>query len=315
MAKSRKKTILISIIICFMFAMFIIVLGLKLYNDNKIKFTINDTLVDGDGKKARVILLGGQSNAAGCSSNEYLEKNISNEKYLEYVNGYDNIYINYYVTGRNESNGFVKTSTNQGEPGGYFGPEVGLAETLNELYPNELFFIIKYTWSASSIYLHWNSPSSDGKIGLKYKSFIAYVKQNISYLKSKNYDVSIEGLLWMQGESDAYPIEVADSYKDKLSNFIKDIRKEFKNYADKDGIAFIDAYIANNPMYWVYCDKINQAKKEVSSVSPLNVVIDTNANKLECDKEPIENPDIPHYDSLSELKLGQLFAKQLIKFF
>ena len=311
---TRKKTIVSISIIVFLFITFMVTIGIIHYN-NKISFTINDTLEDGQGKKARVILLGGQSNAAGCSSNEYLEQNVSNEKYLEYQNGYDNIYINYYVTGRNESNGFVKTSTNQGEPGGYFGPEVGLSETLNNLYPDEHFFIIKYTWSATSIYLHWNSPSSDGKTGEQYRAFIQYINQNIKYLQSKNYDVSIEGLLWMQGESDAYPIEVADSYKNKLSNFIKDVRKKFKNYASEDGIAFIDAYIANNPMYWVYCEKINQAKKEIAESSPLNVVIDTNTHNLECDKEPINSPDIPHYDSLSELKLGRLFAEQLIQFF
>ena len=37
-------------------------------------FTINDTLPDGQGKKATIILLAGQSNASGCSSDEYLKK-------------------------------------------------------------------------------------------------------------------------------------------------------------------------------------------------------------------------------------------------
>jgi hypothetical protein len=30
--------------------------------------------------------------------------------------------------------------------------------------------------------------------------------------------------------------------------------------------------------------------------------------------EPVESPDIPHYDSLSEIKLGHMFAEQLAAF-
>ena len=41
-------------------------------------------------------------------SMEYLKKNVSSEKYSEYENGYDNIYINYFVSGSNESKSFVK---------------------------------------------------------------------------------------------------------------------------------------------------------------------------------------------------------------
>ena len=45
-----------------------------IYQDDDIEFTVGDTLADGQGKKARVILLGGQSNASGCSSDDYLQK-------------------------------------------------------------------------------------------------------------------------------------------------------------------------------------------------------------------------------------------------
>ena len=118
-------------------------------------FVVNDTLANGHGRKAKIILLGGQSNAAGCSIDEYLQMKVSQEKYSEYQNGYDNVYINYYVSGNNKSEGFVKCSTCQGESGGYFGPELGIAEKLNELYPDELFFIIKYAYSGTNLYEQW----------------------------------------------------------------------------------------------------------------------------------------------------------------
>ena len=87
------------------------------------------------------------------------------EKYQEYKKGYNNIYINYYVSGNAESRKFVNVKNNQGEPGGFFGPELGMAEKLNELYPDQIFFIIKYTCSGTNLNEQWLSPSSKGKKG------------------------------------------------------------------------------------------------------------------------------------------------------
>ena len=52
----------------------------------------------------------------------------------------------------------------------------------------------------------------------------------------------------------------------------------------------------------------------IAASSPMNVLVDTIAHGLDCTKEPEEAPDIPHYDSLSEMKLGNLFAEELLKF-
>lgn len=280
----------------------------------KDSFTVNDTLPDGNGKKATVILLGGQSNASGCSFNEYLERNVSTQKYAEYEAGYDNVYINYYVSDRNVSGGFVKCSTRQGETESNFGPELGMAEKLNELYPDRTFFIIKCAWGGTNLYEDWLSPSSDGKTGSKYKTFVNFVKSSIKYLKAKNYDVEIEGMCWMQGESDSFSIENATDYDEHLTNFIKDIRKNFSRYAPHSGIVFVDAYIADNPMFWVYCDQVNESKKKVADSSDINLLIDTISHGLITTQEPEGAPDIPHYDSLSELKLGHLFIDSLTEF-
>ena len=54
--------------------------------------------------------------------------------------------------------------------------------------------------------------------------------------------------------------------------------------------------------------------RAVAESSPLNILIDTIAEGLDTTQEPYDIPDIPHYDSLSELKLGNLFAEELGKF-
>ena len=287
------------------------VLGIRHYMKSKITFAVSDTLPDGQGRDAIVILLGGQSNASGCSLDAYLRRNVTEEKYAEYQNGYDNVYIN-YLSGLNMSNGFVKCATAQGEAGGYFGPELGMAEKLHEMYPDETIFIIKCAWGGTNLYSQWLSPSSKGKVGSLYKQFVAYVETSLKYLASKNYNIKIEGMCWMQGESDAFQVEAASNYGTHLENFIEDIRRKFSKYAADDGIAFVDAYIAENPAYWVYYEMVNNGKREVAERSPLNVVVDT--SMLVCTGEPVENPDIPHYDSLSEIKLGYMFAEQVATF-
>ena len=275
---------------------------------------LHDTLPYGFGKKATVILLAGQSNAAGCSRDEYLKQNVSEEQYAEYEAGYDNVYINYFASATNESHGFVKCEAGQGEWGGFFGPELGLAEKLNELYPDQTFFIIKYAWGGTNLYEQWLSPSSDGETGPLYNSFVEYVNASLDYLTLKNYDVKVEAMCWMQGESDSLEEDVAIAYEENLSRFVSDIREEFADYASDDGIAFVDAYIAAT-IFWKYYIQLNQSKQAVADSSPMNAVIDTIAHELSVIGEPRDEPDIAHYDSLSEIKLGHLFAEECSKFF
>ena len=314
---NKQKRIIVTLaIICALLLCSVAFFAIREYLDyTSISFTVNDNLPDGEGRRATVILLGGQSNASGCARDEYLEKNVSAQKYEEYKNGYDNVYINYFSSGMNLSEGFVKCATLQGEAGGFFGPELGLAEKLNEMYPDELFFIIKYAWGGTNLYEQWLSPSSIGKTGKMYKQFERFTQISLDYLVSKNYDVKIEGMCWMQGESDSFSTVNATNYQQNLTNFMKDVRDKFDGYASDDGIAFIDAEIADNPVFWVYCDLVNASKRAVSDSSDMNVLIDTNAEGLICTEEPEEQPDIPHYDSMSEIKLGHLFAEEVAKFF
>ena len=152
----KKKIIIISVVAVLVLALGIgAFISIRRYNDkqdsdDKIVYNIKDTLPDGEGKTLKVILLAGQSNASGCSLDEYLRLNVSEEKYSEYERGYDNVYIN-YLSGNNMSEEFVKCSTLQGELEGAFGPELGLAEKLSAMYPDEDFVIIKCAWGGTNL--------------------------------------------------------------------------------------------------------------------------------------------------------------------
>ena len=92
------------------------------------------------------------------------------------------------------------------------------------------------------------------------------------------------------------------------------MRKDFSKYANGD-IPFVDAYIADNPAYWVYYDLVNASKRKVAETVPNTALVDTIAHGLTCNEEPEDAPDLAHYDSLSGLKLGNLFIEELVKFF
>ena len=115
----------------------------------------------------------------------------------------------------------------------------------------------------------------------------------------------------MQGESDTTDYK-AGKYYDNTVAFASALRTDFASYAPAEGIYFIDAGISSSP----YCEpaypQINQAKKRFSEQSPLNLYFSTIDEGLTTLYEPQSNPDLGHYDALSELKLGRLFARELL---
>ncbi|HQC54774.1 MAG TPA: sialate O-acetylesterase [Clostridia bacterium] len=277
-------------------------------------FQINDTLESSQNKDkpVKVILLGGQSNMSGNSSVAYLSQNLDPTRYATLSAGYSNILINYFNdNGSNSSNNsFVPTSINQGCTTDYFGPELGIAESLKLAYPDETIFILKYAWGGSSLYSQWLSPSSKGDTGPLYTAFVNFVNSSMSYLVSKNYNAKIVAMCWMQGETDAFD-DNCQTYGTNTTNLVNDIRQEFSQYISEDGMLFIDAGISDCPT-WKNYETINAAKSAHALTSPLNVYIDTIKEGLEYSKEPVGNPDIYHYDSLSGLKLGNLFGEAII---
>lgn len=259
-------------------------------------FELNKPVPNGNGKDVKVVILAGQSNATGIAHTEILEDKVSPEKYNEYVNGYDNVYINYNMeNGRVKSDGFVKTNV---ESDVWFGPEIGLAEALSK--SDDTYFIVKYSYGGTTLSEHWNKDNE-----CLYKGLVAYVDASIEFLRNNSYNPKIEALLWMQGESDATESRARNYYKN-TKKFVASIREEYGN------IKFIDAGISDSP-YWEEYKKINKAKERFGKQSDNNYYIDTIASGLTYNLEPYDSPDLGHYDSLSQIALGQLFGKYVLE--
>ena len=275
-------------------------------------FEINDCLNDGNNQKAKVIVLLGQSNASGCTYNNYLEMNTSKDEYERYQNGFDNVLINYSIDNRSyTTNGeFKKVDLTCGVKEGRFGPELGMSDVLSKEFKDETIFILKFTMSGYSLNHHWLSNYERFDI---YNACLIFLETYLDYLISKNYNINLDAICFMQGESDTTEYK-ASRYYNNLIKFTNYLRSDLDKYND-DEIYFIDAGISDSP----YCEPsypdINKAKEDFSKLSPYNIYFPTIENGLTTMNEPYENPDLGHYDSLSMIRLGELFGEHLINIY
>ncbi|MBQ9781287.1 MAG: hypothetical protein IJW00_10150 [Clostridia bacterium] len=276
-------------------------------------FPSDESLPDGDGKPVKVILLLGQSNATGSSITAYLEKNLPTEQFARYEQGFDSVKINYCLDDHNTTSEgrFVPVDLTCGATTGFFGPEVGMAEVLSEAFPDETVYILKYTMSGYSLHHHWLCGGQRGSV---YEACMAFLKTHLEDMRSKKYNPRIGAVCWMQGESDTTDFKASHYYDNQVA-FASYLREDLADYADEGGIYFIDAGISDSP----YCEPayptINQAKEDFSKLSELNLYFSTIDMGLTIDKEPEDEPDWGHYDSLSELELGRQFGRLMVEIF
>lgn len=275
------------------------------FNFQNDEIKIADTLSNVNHEKAHVVFLYGQSNAEGETFSGYLEAK-NKAKYDEYLNGYDNVMINFYNHGGiwTSNLAFEKCTLGAGVSKYCFGPETGIAEEMHNAYPQEKTFIIKWAYGGSALRYNWLNNHQDR--GDLYNYSMDFSRKCLDYLISKGYEISIHGICWMQGESDSYINDNWAYYRDTVA-FATLLRHDLKKYQEE--IRFVDATINEDEGMWLYPKEINWGKKRFSKKSDLNYLIDTNALGIVARTEPEEIPDYGHYDSESMVKLGQEFGK------
>ena len=277
------------------------------YSDPHVQ--IVDNLKRVNKKIAHVAFLYGQSNADGCSYDSYLKIN-DETKFNEYAAGYENVLINFYNDGgANSSNyAFRKASLQCGCATFTFGPEIGMAEVMSKTYKDEQSFIIKWTWGGTALRNQWLDGSRNR--GDLYNSAMDFSLKCLAYLEGIGYVLKLDGICWMQGESDAWETDWNLYYKDTQA-FVSYLRYDLQSYSDS--IKFIDAGInQEDGCPWPNPKSINKAKQEFAKDAEINIYVDTPALGLTTLHEPAENPDTAHYDSMSMVKLGQAFGNALV---
>lgn len=275
-------------------------------------------------KKAKIILLTGQSNAVGVGHCQYLPVHFSPEKVQEYRAGYPDVQINYYSHDK-KSNGFVTTGLNCTElTKDTFGPEVGMAEVLTQRYPGQQIFIVKCAYGGSCLWHDWISPScgeaycaqahDDAAVAEHYRDFgwcynelCRILPDSIKTLEAQGYVPEIVAFCWMQGEGDADIPEHVAQYERLYQTMLDDIHAAYGKYFAKDCV-YVDGGISE---IWTLWREINEVKRAHAASAPNSYYLDTVGAGLTTLNEPQPEPDIYHYDADSTVKLGHMFAEHI----
>ena len=256
-----------------------------------------------------VYLIMGQSNASGCSPYSFLETSHP-DVYAKYSVGNEKVKISFDEVSQTETN-FVNTKFDQGHCAGYFGPEIGMAETFSAF--DETSYIVKASLSGSCLQTQYVD-----RYGNKYEyydRFITFIKNQVGKLELDGKNPRIRGVFWMQGESDSS--DLVYNYGQAQQHFyeylLEDLNKWIYGYFN-----FVDAYISTKSKHWPHPVELNAQKQGFCDRNDHCYCIktngeDENAISLDLKFESGEGEDYAHYDSRSMLLLGKTAGTYLIK--
>lgn len=280
--------------------------------------TTNHTTIDStsseEAKKVDVIFLAGQSNMEGHTHISELQKKLTPTQFQYYSSEMTTRIKFYCDNGKNKSSSFTNVYLGQGVNASRYGPEIGIAETLEKANLKREVVLIKFCLGGTNIYSDWKSfSSSTSNSGSKlFNEFLDFGDTAIAELEDMGLEVNLRGLCWMQGESDATQDRMTEKYEEYEKNLFDDIYQYFEDKVE-DEFHIFDAYISDCSTWKNYA-AINQAKENNAAKNPNHHIIDTLSEGLEYDSEPTSGVDYFHYDSLSMIKLGQLFGEQIISY-
>ena len=266
--------------------------------------------LDPNVKYDNVYLIMGQSNASGVSEYSYLAQSHP-EIYQTYSAGNEKVLMSFDVVNKKEEK-FVPTKFGFGHDTQYFGPEIGIADTLSKY--EDSCYMVKASLGGS--YLMTQYVTEKGYKKELYYKFVSFIQKQVKKLENSGKNPRIRGVFWMQGESDSF-LEYKEKYRDAEQYLFEYLRHDLNKWI-YDHFNFVDAYIFTRGICWVEPEKINKAKQEFCDSNEHCYCIktngeDENAIMTYIKVESNEEEDLAHYDSKSMLLLGQTAGEYLVK--
>ena len=171
-----------------------------------------------------------------------------------------------------------------------FGPEIAFGHAIRKAYPDDDIYLIKYAAGGTALYNDW-SPED----GPQYKQFMAVTRVALKNLRKAKIDVSIDGMMWMQGESDAFEGK-GEAYEANLTAFIQHMREVLKAKKLPFVLARIRTHYDNPPGNNAM---VRKAQVKVAESMKSVAWFDT-------DKYDMRDPG--HYNTQGQIDLGKGFA-------
>jgi hypothetical protein len=123
-----------------------------------------------------------------------------------------------------------------------FGPELGFGNEIQKLHPDRKIALIKHAHSGTNLYAQWNPGANSADTahwGPQFTTFVETVDKGLQALRDQGYTPVIRGMIWHQGENDAYGGVNSDNYGKNLAHFIARVREQFH----APDLEFVYAYI------------------------------------------------------------------------
>ncbi|MEM9163672.1 MAG: sialate O-acetylesterase, partial [Cyanobacteria bacterium P01_F01_bin.4] len=230
---------------------------------------------------ASVYLMAGQSNMVGYGSNSELPSHLADPYEGAKIWQYDS------QSFTNLRPGFAGWSGERDR----FGPELTFGREIAERSDEDIY-LIKYAQGATSLASDWDPQAANQR----YDELISRVEAALIYLEDGGVDYRVEGMVWMQGESDTYNDDYAAAYEDNLSAFIADVRSRYG-----DDLEFSIGRISNTlPTSPFNRAAVRAAQASVAGQSSLNHLVSTDGLGV------IE--DGVHFGTQGQIALGAAFA-------
>jgi hypothetical protein len=190
-----------------------------------------------------------------------------------------------------------------------FGPEITCGRRLADqlaLNASNRVAIIKYANGGTSLYTHWKAGgnASTAGDGADYIAFQQTVTAGLAALTAQypEAELSIEGMTWMQGESDATPSYSA-AYYTNMTNFIADVRLT----VGIPELPFVIGRLSSGQtaLDATHLQIVRNAQSLTDTRYPWVGLLDTDTFGLKT--------DYLHFDAAGQQSLGYGFADQLLR--
>lgn len=253
--------------------------------------------------KVHVFLIGGQSNADGRASVGDLSRSELGPQ--------SDVAI-YWATSDNGSSTIKASGYDLLKPGlsnssGSFGPEIAFGRAMADFYAprGESVALIKAAQGGTNLHTQWKA-GADGTTagdGYVYQLFQQVVGAGLPTIQAEYppggmapAEVSVDGMIWMQGESDLSSTASGD-YKNNLTNLISDVRATYG--AD---LPFVIGQLSVNQTAFnaTYLNEVRYAQAAVAAADPKSGLVVTDTFSLKGDNI--------HFDAAGQKALGYGFA-------
>ncbi len=194
-------------------------------------------------------------------------------------------------------NGWVDLRLGFGHRDDGFGPEVSFGYELKKLYPQDEICLIKSSTGGTNLAVDWNPDPKT--MGPQYKLFKTRVEAALANLTAAGKQFTIVGMIWMQGEDDSTVPAHANAYQENLTNFIKQVRRDFRAPEMKIVIGRI-TYMSK---LWTSTENIDIVRAAQQKAA------ETDGNAAWFDTDDLKWSYYGHYGTQGQIELGLRFAK------